>query len=85
MKDKHFPAPFFNHFIQRSPRTIAKLKSLHGVFKFLHKNGPINLWLVPPTSHLTTSKCPPTQPICSSKSYKYNNYDKAKYKVSLCC
>ena len=30
MKYKHFPAPFFNHFIQPSPPTIAKLKSLHG-------------------------------------------------------
>ena len=31
MKYKHFPAPFFNHFIQPIPTTIAKLKSLHGV------------------------------------------------------
>ena len=31
MKDKHFSAPFFNHFIQPIPPTIAKLKSLHGV------------------------------------------------------
>ena len=25
---------------------------------------------------------PPNQLICSSKSYKYGNYDKTKYKVS---
>ena len=29
MKYQHFPAPFFNHFIQPSPPLIAKLKSLH--------------------------------------------------------
>ena len=28
MKYKHFLAPFFKHFIQPSPPTIAKLKSL---------------------------------------------------------
>ena len=33
MKYKRFPAPFFNHFIQLSSPTIAKLKSLHGVMK----------------------------------------------------
>ena len=33
MKYKHFPAPFFNHFIQPSPPPIAKLKSLHGVLR----------------------------------------------------
>ena len=33
MKYKHFPAPFFNHFIQPSPPTIAKLKSLHVVLR----------------------------------------------------
>ena len=32
MKYKHFPTPFFNHFIQLSP-TIAKLQSLHGVLR----------------------------------------------------
>ena len=32
MKYKYFAAPFFNHFIQPSPTTFAKLKSLHGVF-----------------------------------------------------
>ena len=33
MNYKLFPAPFFNQFIQRSPPTIAKLKSLHGVLR----------------------------------------------------
>ena len=33
MKYKHFLAPFFKHFIQPSPPTIAKLKSLHGILK----------------------------------------------------
>ena len=32
-KYKLLPAPFFNHFIQPSPSTVAKLKSLHGVLK----------------------------------------------------
>ena len=50
MKCKRFPAPFFNHFIQNSP-TIAKLQSLHGALRvsFPHKNGPIPLWLAPPS------------------------------------
>ena len=33
MKYKHFPGPFFNHFIQPSPPTIVQLKSLHGVLR----------------------------------------------------
>ena len=33
MKYKHFPAPFFNYFIQPSPPATAKLKSLHGVLR----------------------------------------------------
>ena len=31
--------------------------------------------------HLITSKSP--QPICSSKSYKYGDYDKTKYKIQI--
>ena len=33
MKYKHFPAPFFNHFIQPGPPTVAKLKFLYGALK----------------------------------------------------
>ena len=33
MKYKRFPAPFFNHFMQPSPLTTAKLKSLHGALR----------------------------------------------------
>ena len=33
MKYKRFPAPFFNNFIQTSPPTIAKLKSLHAALR----------------------------------------------------
>ena len=33
MKNKHFPAPSFNHFTQPSPPTIAKLKSVHSVLR----------------------------------------------------
>ena len=33
MKYKHFSAPFFNHFMQPSPPTIAKSKSIHGVMR----------------------------------------------------
>ena len=42
---------------------------------FSHKNGSIPLWLAP---YMITSKSPP-------KSYKYDNYDKAAYKVSPYC
>ena len=31
MKYKHFPGPFFNHFIQPIPPIITNLKSLHGL------------------------------------------------------
>ena len=33
MKYKHFPDPFFSHFTQPSPPTMAKSKSLYGVFR----------------------------------------------------
>ena len=33
MKYTLFPAPFINHLIQPSPPPIAKLKSLHDVFR----------------------------------------------------
>ena len=33
MKYNYLPAPFFNHSIQPSPPTNAKLKSLHGVLR----------------------------------------------------
>ena len=79
MTYKHFPAPSFNHLIQPSPR-IAKLKSLNGV---LRGQLPPNIWF--PTPVPTTPPSPPPQRICSSKSYKYDNYDKTKYKVSSYC
>ena len=55
MQLNHFPSLFFNHFIQPSYPTIAKLKSLHGVLRgqLPHKNDPIPLCLAP---HLITSK-----------------------------
>ena len=76
MKYKYFPTPFFTP-------AITKSKSLHGVLRvnFPHKNGPIPLWLAP---HLISTKSSP-QPICSSKSCKYDNYDNTKYKVSPYC
>ena len=46
---------------------------------FPHKNGPIPLWLA---TYLVTLKSDPPPPICPSKSYKYDNYDKTRYKVS---
>ena len=33
MKYKHFTALFFKHFIQPSPPTVEKLKSLHGILR----------------------------------------------------
>ena len=58
MKNNHFPAPSFNHFIQPSPPTIVKLKSLHGILRGQRpqKNSPNPLWLGP---HLITSKSSP--------------------------
>ena len=58
MKNKLFPAPFFNHFIQPSPLPIAKLKSymVSWVVNFPHKIGPISLWFAP---RMITSKSPP--------------------------
>ena len=39
----------YDHFIQPSPPTIVKLKSLYGVLRvnFSHKIGPIPFWLAP--------------------------------------
>ena len=54
---------------------------------FPRKNGLIPLYLAhPPPScdNFKVSPLPP-QPICSTKSYKYDNYDKTKYKVSPYC
>ena len=49
MKYKHFPAPFFNHFIQPSLPAIAKLKSLHGVVRgqLPHQNCLYPFWIAP--------------------------------------
>ena len=61
MNYKHFPAPFFNHFIHSSPPTIAKLKSLHGVLKGqlypLKWSHP--LWFTPPAPSFDNFKIPP--------------------------
>ena len=86
MKYKLFPAPFFNHFIQPSPPPIAKLKSLHGVLRgqLPHKNGPVAFWLAL-LFHTMTSKSPSLQPIYSSKSYKYDKYNKTTYRVFPYC
>ena len=77
MKYKHFPAPFFKRLIEPRSPTIAKLNSLHGVSRgqLPHKIGPISLWFAPPPFHNFKI----FQPICSFKSYKYDNYDKTKY------
>ena len=59
MKYKHFLALFFNHFIQPSLPTIAKLKSLHGAWR---GRFPPLKWFHPfvacPSPHLITSKSP---------------------------
>ena len=78
MNYKLFLALFFNHFIQPSPPPIAKLKSLHDV---LRGQLPPQKWshpFVACPSH-DNSKSPPSQPICSFKSYRYGNYDKVTY------
>ena len=75
MKYKHFLVPFFNHFIQCSPPTMAKLKSLHGV---LQGQLPPQKWSHPFMAYPLFDNFkihPPFQPICSSKSYKNGNYD----------
>ena len=71
MKYKLFPAQFFYHFMQPSPPPIVKLKYLNDVMRGQHKNGPMPLKLAP----YDNFKISP-QPTCSSKSYKYDNYDK---------
>ena len=73
MKYKLFPAQFFYQFMQPSPPPIVKLKYLNDVMRGQHKNGPMPLKLAPPPSD--NFKISP-QPTCSSKSYKYDNYDK---------
>ena len=77
MKHNHFPSLFFNHFIQPSHPTIAKLKSLHGVLRgqLPHKNDPIPLWLAP---HLITSKSP-------HNKIQKSQPPKTKYKVYPNC
>ena len=74
MKYKHFPAPFFNHFIQPSPPTIAKLKSLHGALmvhlfvacpRFDNFKIPPNLYALPSPINMATmirqnTEFPPT-------------------------
>ena len=84
MKYKLFPAPFFNHIIQTSPRIIAKLNSLHVV---LRGQVPPLTWSHPfvartPYDNFKIYHFPPK---LISKSYKYNNYDKTTYKVSPYC
>ena len=73
MKYKLFPAQFFYQFMQPSPPPIVKLKYLNDVMRGQHKNGPMPLKLAPPP--YDNFKISP-QPTCSSKSYKYDNYDK---------
>ena len=46
--------------------------------KLLQPSSP--LWLVP---HMMTLKTT-SSPLCSSKSHKYSNYDKAQYVLSSC-
>ena len=80
---KPFYAPFFNYFVQPSPPPIAKSKSLLGV---LRGQLPNKKWSQPFLAgpYMITLKSPP-QPICSSKSHKYDNYDKTTYKVPHFC
>ena len=49
---------------------------------FPQRNGPTPLWIDPPIDNF---KIPSPEHIFSSKSYKYYNYDKTKYKVSPYC
>ena len=85
MKYKLFPAPIFKHFIQSNPPTIVKLKSLDRVSRgqLLHKNGPISFHLA--SRPYNNFKISPNLSACSSKSYKYEKYDKTTYRVSPYC
>ena len=51
---------------------------------FPHKNCPIPFWFAPSPHHMITSKSL-SKPICSSKSYKYDQYDKMTYRLSPYC
>ena len=75
MKYKHFPARFFNHFIQPSPLRLAKLKSLNCV---LRGQLPPQKLTYPIVACLPFDNFKIPQPMCSSQSCKYGNYDKTK-------
>ena len=67
--------------------TITKLKSWYVVLRCQltwHKNGPIPLWLAPTFDNFKIQP-PSPQPILSFKSYKYDNYDQTKFKLSTYC
>ena len=101
MKYKLCPAPFFNHFIECNPPSIAKLKSLHGVLRDQlapYKWCPLCVVCNPPTPpppppqydnfkilHPQTHTHTHTQALCYFKSYKFDNYDKTTNKVSPYC
>ena len=85
MKYKLFPAPIFKHFIQSNPPTIVKLKSLGRVWsgQLPHKNGAISFHLA--SRPYDNFKISPNLSACSSKSYKYDKYDKTTYCVFPYC
>ena len=85
-RNKHLPAPFFNHFIQPNHPAIAKLISLHGVLRGqLPAEKRSHHFAACPRFDNFKVHTPHTQPICFSKSCKYENYGKTKYKVSPYC
>ena len=57
MKDRTFPSPFFNHFIQLSPPPLnLNLDMLsRRVNSFPIKIGPVPLWLAPPYDYFKIS------------------------------
>ena len=85
MKYKLFSAPIFKHFIQSNPPTIVKLKSLGRVWRgqLPHKNGDISFHLA--SRPYDNFKISPNLSACSSKSYKYDKYDKTTYCVFPYC
>ena len=80
---KPFSALFFDHFIQPSLPPTAKWKSLFAVLRVSSPHEKCSQFFVdsPPYDDFKISP----QPICFSKSHKYDKYNKTTYKVSPFC
>ena len=82
MKYKTFLCHIFKSFHPTYPSSNCQMKIFAWCFDGSTppiKNGRNPLWFAP--YMMTLKSPPPSQRTCSSKSHKYENYDKATYKV----